>query len=266
MTYIDFSHHDSELSAGTPPEPAQLASEAAPRWRSRILPVVLRVSALLIGVGAGAALFYLPVFAVSQVSVTGARHIVESDVIASLSLVGDNLLSLPVEDLRATLQEEPWVRDAELRRSLPGHVTIVLEERSPSAVWQVGSQSYWVDRDGTVLQVLAQLDRSLPLIKDMSGPDLWPGQKVDPDAVSLALTLTERLPQEMRDEAVFFEYLSYAGIVVETQKGYRARFGVSEDLDWKLAVWRSVIETGESKDLKVGHVDLRFGDRPFFRP
>ena len=268
MNYSDFTYTNRQRSADASPEPSSTPPTREPsvRQRSRVLPFVFRTLALLIGAGAGMALFYLPVFAVSQVSVTGAQRLSESDVIARLSLQGNNLLALPIEDLRAKLMEEPWLRNVELRRSLPGYVTVALEERTPSVVWQTGSQQYWVDKDGTVLEVLRQADTSLPLIKDMDGPDRWAGEKVDADAVGLALALLERLPTEMQDEAKFYEYLSYAGLVVETKKGYRARFGNSVDLEWKLAVWKSVIATGEDKDLKVKHIDLRFGDRPFFRP
>lgn len=253
-----------EQPSFTPPSSASPVREQ--RRGGWIGPLVFRTSALLIGVAAGAALFYLPVFAVSEVKVVGAQRLQEADILQQLSLRGNNLLALPIQDLRAQLLQNPWVQDVELRRSLPGHVTIALEERTPAVVWQVAKEQYWVARDGTVLEAVKLVNPSLPLIKDLNGGTRRSGDRVNADAVVLSLSLVELLPQEVRDEAKFFEYLSYGGIVVETKQGYRARFGDSQDLAWKLAVWKAVLDAADREKLKVGHVDLRFGDRPFFRP
>ena len=53
---------------------------------------------------------------------------------------------------------------------------------------------------------------------------------------------------------------------METDQGKRARFGDAQDFQWKLAVWKAVLKEAEIQNLNAGHVDLRFGDRPFFRP
>lgn len=227
--------------------------------------LLLTFIALVVGLGAGMTFFYFPVLAISQVSVVGTQRLSHQDLLDKLALKGNNLLSLPVEEVRAQLMHDAWVRNVTVRRSLPGSVVVTVEERSPAILWQSGKELYLVDRDGTVLETTKIIDATLPLIKDMDNATHSVGDKLNPDATSLALTLTDRLSQDIKEKAKFFEYLSIGGLVVETDKGHRARFGDSTDLQWKLSTWTAVLKT-ETPSAKVGHIDLRFGDRPFVRP
>ena len=255
-------------ASGTPPSSSDGATSVHPAQqptRRRPLVGLLKLVAILFGVAMGVAAFRLPVFAVTEVDVVGLHHLSEAAILSRVSVQGQNLLALPVEDLTATLTQHPWVRDVEVQRRLMGRVTLFVTEREPAVIWEVGKQQFLIDRDGTVLET-AKGDSPLPLIRDLDGAAPHPGDKLNADAVTLALTLTDILPKEIGQQAKFFEYLSYGGLVVQTDKGKRARFGDSSDVQWKLAVWKGLLQEGETAKLKVGHVDLRFGDRPFFRP
>lgn len=222
-------------------------------------------AAVVLGALIGAAVFRLPVFAVSDVEVVGVRHLSEADILERAALHGQNLLALSIEELEAVFTREPWVRRVDIQRQLPGKITIYVEERRPAAVWEAAKRQFLVDAEGAVLEEV-RTPTLLPVIRDLDGAVPTPGEKKDGDAIALALTLTEVLPRELGQNAKHFEYLSYGGLVVETDKGRRARFGDSSDLQWKLAVWKALLQEGATQNLKVGHVDLRFGDRPFFRP
>lgn len=213
----------------------------------------------------GTAFFRLPAFAVSEVEVVGLNHLSQGTVLERAALQGQNLLAVSVEEVEAALTRDPWVRGVDLQRQLPGRVVLRMEEREPAVVWEVAKRRFLVDRDGTVLEETRGAS-DLPLIRDLDGQAPTPGDKKPVDAVALAITLAEVAPRETGQKVKLFEYLSYGGLVVETEKGRRARFGDASDLQWKLAVWKALLKEGDAQNLKVGHVDLRFGDRPFFRP
>ena len=215
---------------------------------------------MIVGVG----IFRLPTFAVSEVEVWGLRELSEASLLERAPVHGRNILVLPVDQLRTALTQDPWIRRVDIQRYLPGRVAFYVEEREPAVVWQVGDRQFLVDRDGTVLQE-AERAQGLPLVKDLDGPPPRPGERPYDDAVALALSLTQAIPREMGQEADFFEYLSHEGMAVQTKQGERARFGDSSSLLWKLKVWKVILAEGEAQKLDVGHVDLRFGDRPFFR-
>lgn len=223
------------------------------------------VAAMTTSAGLAFLAYHHPVLAVTEVQLTGLQRLAAEPVRDRLSLEGRNILALDLDGAAAALQEDPWVRDVHFQRQLPGRVVVSIGERVPAAVWQSGARFFSTDLDGTVLEELGSAG-ILPVIKDLDGAVPQPGDRIDPDAVALAVRLTDLIPKELGEEARSFEYLSYGGLVVETDKGKRARFGDASDVLWKLAVWKAVLNAASTRRLKAGHVDLRFGDRPFFRP
>jgi len=223
------------------------------------------LAAALIGAGLAFVFYRYPVLAASEEQVSGLQRLPPESVLDRLGLEGRNILSIDLDGAAATLRQDPWVRDVHFQRQLPNRVVLSVEERIPAAVWHAGARFFLIDLDGTILEELSG-PGSLPVVKDLDGSMPQPGDHRDPDAVALAVRLTELLPQEMGESAQSFEYLRYGGLVVETDKGKRARFGDASDVLWKLAIWKAVLKEAGVQHLKAGHVDLRFGDRPFFRP
>lgn len=257
---------------GSPRIPSPVVNQAGivaarlPRpWRYRgWLSLILKIAAVTGGLTIGISVFRSPVFAVSEVEITGLRQLPQSRVAQHFNVQGANILSLQINDLRTAVLRDPWVRNVEVQRRLPGKLSVSIEEREAAAVWQVQGKQYLVDRDGTVLEE-TRSKNSLPIIKDQDGSPPAPGDVRGAEVVALARTLTEVLPVELGEKAVDFEYLSYGGLVVATDKGHRARFGDASDFQWKLAIWKAVLKEAAAQQVKANHIDLRFGDRPFFR-
>ncbi len=245
---------------------AGIAAARLPRpWRYRgWLSLILKIAAVTGGLTIGISVFRSPVFAVSEVEITGLRQLPQSRVAERFNVVGANILALQTEELRAAALKDPWIRSVEGQRRVPGKLSIFVEEREAAAVWQVQGKQYLVDRDGAVLEE-NRGKSSLPVIRDQDGWSPAPGDVRSAGVVALARTLIEVLPVELGEKAVDFEYLSYGGLVVVTDKGHRARFGDASDFQWKLAIWKAVLREADAQQIKANHVDLRFGDRPFFR-
>jgi hypothetical protein len=104
------------------------------------------------------------------------------------------------------------------------------------------------------------------VIDDRGGPvKLLPGDRVDVDAVALAQVLLQRVPEVLGLNVAALEYTPQAGLSLVTDGGYRVVVGDSQNVDFKLAVWRTV-EADLGREAMAGHVlDLRFEDRPSFQ-
>ncbi len=250
-----FDHHaPPPIDEGPPPPPRD--------WGR--LKLALRLMVVLAFGAAGVWLYQSPVFAVSHVEVKGLQHLNEESVLDRVSLTGQNLLNIPTAQIQQTLQEDPWVRRVEVQRQLPNKVTLNVEERSPVAIWEGKGGRFIIDRDGMLIEP-APKSGPLPVLLEMNGPLRQTGGRGDGDAAELAAKLVESLPGAIGQKAKSFEYQANGGLVVETDKGRRARFGDGADFEYKLAVWKALLAKGAVDKLNVGHVDLRFGDRPFFR-
>lgn len=229
------------------------------RWR--------RIGASLAFAGAIAglvALYFSPVLRVQEVEVGGAATVSAADVEARAALDGASLLTANLHAAESRVEELPMVKEATITRAWPQTVRIAIVERTPWAVWQAGSRNYTVDEDGVVLEAAAP--DGAPVISVL-GADvrLEPGQSVDQDAVTLARALTEQVPAELALNVATFEWSGDSGLTLTTDAGYRVVLGDSQDMEYKLAVWRE-IEANLGRESMTGHLlDLRFGDRPSFQ-
>ncbi|WP_416899914.1 MAG: cell division protein FtsQ/DivIB [Minwuia sp.] len=90
--------------------------------------------------------------AVAEVTIEG-RHRAGPDALrAALGVqVGDPILRLDLDEIRARIETIGWVRTAAVSRELPGRLHIRIVERVPFARWQLDGQTSLVDRDGAVI-------------------------------------------------------------------------------------------------------------------
>ena len=229
------------------------------RWR-RIGTVlaVLGVFAGLVG------LYFSPALRVHEIEIGGATTVSTADIEALASLDGASLVTADLSAAESRIEELPMVKAATITRAWPQTVRIAIVERTPWAIWQAGTSAYAVDDEGVVL--VGDAPAGAPVIR-VSGADvgLEPGQVVDQDAVALARSLTERVPAELALNVATFEWSGSKGLTITTDSGYTVVLGDSQDMDYKLAVWRE-IEAQLGRASMTGHVlDLRFGDRPSFQ-
>ena len=229
------------------------------RWRR--IGAVLAITSVFAGL---VAVYFSPALRVHEIEVGGATTVSAADIEALAGLDGVSLLTANLSAAELRIEELPMVKAATITRAWPQTVRIAIVERTPWAVWQTDTRAYAVDNEGVVL--VGDAPEGAPVIS-VSGADvgLKPGQIVDQDAVALARSLTERVPAELALNVATFEWSGDRGLVLTTDSGYRVVLGDSEDMEYKLAVWRE-IEANLGRANMTGHVlDLRFGDRPSFQ-
>ena len=73
------------------------------------------------------------------------------------------------------------------------------------------------------------------------------------------------MPDQLALRITKFEYTPEKGLSVVTDANYRVVIGDSQNVEYKLAVWKTV-EEDIGRGAMAGHVlDLRFRDRPSFQ-
>ncbi len=167
---VDGPAPSSSEAAGTP-------VEAAPKARSPRVEQAARAARFLSGLAlvlgtswgvAWAARQYVmtsPRFAVSDVVVTGNKRRTADELAEEANIVkGKNVFSVDLEEARATLERDPWVKEVTLGRRLPGTLMISVTEREAAALVGLG-ETYLASRDGEVFKRLEAGDPSdLPII------------------------------------------------------------------------------------------------------
>ena len=161
------------LKPKRPPRPPR---DWAGLFRKIFYVTAATVSLVLIVAGGGLmakSLFDSRYFKVSEVRVENESRVTAEE-IAALSDVrlGHNIFELDLPRIGRKIEENPWVKRAEVRRLFPRTVVIRVEERSPKAVINL-DYLYYVDGDGEIFKVL-EADDSLdfPVITGLERKDL----------------------------------------------------------------------------------------------
>jgi cell division protein FtsQ len=95
-------------------------------------------------------------FGAKEVEVSGLRRTRREEVLTAARITPSrNVLSIDAEATARALERLPWVEHATVRRRLPGHVEITLEERTAVAILAAGGE-YLVAPDGTPFKRVVQ--------------------------------------------------------------------------------------------------------------
>jgi cell division protein FtsQ len=232
--------------------------------RRRIRRAALSIGLLAI-VPTLAMVYMSPAARVQNVEVVGASQIDPAEVRSLASLDGDSMLRLDTEGAAQRIRYLPSLKAVRIEQEWPQTVRIIVEERQPWANWQVGDKTYVIDSEGIVLADVSASEGA-PTVIDLTNPvRLVPGDRVDSDAVQLTRLLTVRVPEVVATTPTAYEYSDEKGLALTADVGYRVVIGDSQNVEYKLAVWKKIEET-LGRDSMSGHVlDLRFEGRPAFQ-
>ncbi len=115
-------------------------------------------------------------FAVDQIKVVGNRETSEIDVLDKLDLNGwTSLVGFDAEAARERIATLPWVQDVAVRKVYPHTLEVRLDERTPFAIWQQGSQLSVIERSGNrIAPYSGGRQALLPLIVGYGAPEHAP--------------------------------------------------------------------------------------------
>lgn len=108
---------------------------------------------------------------VARVDVRGSRFLSQGEVRELLGpAVGENILRLDIQDLKARLRVSPWVADATVTRTLPDSLQVDIRERVPLALAEV-DRLYLMDHQGTLIEVYGPRTAGfdLPIVRGLEG-------------------------------------------------------------------------------------------------
>ncbi len=108
---------------------------------------------------------------VGRVEVRGSHFLSEGEVREMLGpAVGENILNLDIEALKARLRASPWVADARVGRTLPDTLKVEIRERVPLALAEC-ERLYLMDGDGGLIDIYGPRTAAfdLPIVRGLQG-------------------------------------------------------------------------------------------------
>lgn len=246
------------------------------RRLGRALAVALRLGRIILLLAGAAAvvaaavqwLLTSPRFAVAVVEVQGTSRLSPAEVREAAAISpGENLFRLNAEEVVARLRQLGPVKRAEVIRSFPNRVTVVVEERVPFTLAQAG-RLYWLDEDGVSLgpEPRAVTPR-LPVITGIRPEETRSGGAAAEDAraaVSLIRSML-RTGSPLTREISEIDMSGADGPILYTVDGVEVRLGT---VDWedRLGRLEGVLAQIRSLGEPMEYVDLRFRGQVVFKP
>jgi cell division protein FtsQ len=218
-------------------------------------------------------------FQVRTVHVHGNVLLSQQEIDNTAAVLGANIFWVNRAAVASRLGTLPLVKHATIEISLPDTVDIQLVERQPVGFWASGGQTYLVDNEGVILRAVdaetAQIRAcagqlcdpavgALPSVADTEPGTVAPGDRVDTSVLTSSAQLNSLLPS-IGIHPTGFEWSRDSGLEVPTADGWRARFDQAGNLAQEVAELRAIRDELTRTRTSAGLIDVRFGDRSYFR-
>ena len=208
---------------------------------------------------------------VDRIVIHGNQRLSQGDVLAILTgLRGESLLWTDLDRWRRRLLASPWVRDAELRRSLPSTIDIAIAEREPIGIGRVNGDMYLVDDRGVIIDQYgpqyAQFD--LPMIDGLSASPAEGGTMTDGARAELAARVIAAVAARpgiaRRLSQIDVSDAHNASVILSGDPAV-IRLGDDRFLP-RVEAYLQLAPALRERVNEIDYVDLRFDDRIYVRP
>jgi cell division protein FtsQ len=244
-------------------------------WRRILLPLaryaLLAAFALYATYAGASVVANAHALQVNRIVVHGNERLSKDDVLAAIAgLKGENIVWTDLDLWRRRLLATPWVRAAELRRSLPSTVDVAIAERQPMGIARLSGEMYLVDDNGIVIDQYGAryADLDLPIIDGLGSAPSENGLMTDEARAGLAArviaavaakpAIAKRLSQiDVSDTHDVSVILNGDEAVV--------RLGEDQFLQ-RLQSYLDLAPALRERVADIDYVDLRFDDRVYVRP
>ena len=208
-------------------------------------------------------------FAVTSIEVTGQSRLNRDDIVTAAGISpGANLFTLDPREIVARLETLPQIRRAEVIRTFPDRVTLVVEERRPFTVVHA-ERLHWIDEEGVSLGVESRaVALSTPVLSGLRAEDLGVnGQREASERANVAISLLHLL---LRSKSSLIGQISEIdvsrpeGPVLYTVDGVEVRLGKD---DWEARIGRLqgvLAQLGAARETATS-IDLRFRNQVVLR-
>lgn len=245
------------------------------RWATAVVAATAVLSASVYGcyrlvkVAAAKLVRDNPRFAIAQIVVHNDGALTPQQVVAFAGVaVGQNLLSLDLDQVRRNLELLPLVRQVEVRRVLPDKLFIRLQERIAVARLRGPADAeFLVDRSGYVMKPIRLTDGTLirpqavgpvPTFTGVSLADVRVGQRAQSEQIYRALELLDRLEQSAAGAMMEVDSIDLSRprhLTLSTRQRTVVRFD-PEDFTQQLRRLSAILSWAMQRQRVVASVDL----------
>lgn len=245
--------------------------------RNKRIKLVIKLF-LLLAVITGIIIYLMlsPVFNIKNIKVEGNSQITSEQIISLSKIQKDiNLFSVSNKDTISSIKENPYIKTVKVKRTLPDTITLVITERTTRFILEYGSSYAYIDNQGYILEISANIKEGLPKIigYKTSQEEIIPGNRLieeDLEKLNNVLKITSVAKNNLidglittiniQDENNYSLYLeqeqktvylgdcssldtkmTYVKVILEKEKGHAGEIFVNMDLNEKNPYFREKV-------------------------
>lgn len=223
--------------------------------------------------------FYLRV-----IPVEGVASIPPTEIVEASGLGGAHIFSADPVEAAEKIVQVPGVISATVGLEWPNSAIIRIKEDTPIAVWEQGSERYWVNAAGQLVPARVDVPGLLHIRADVveaESSESAPADELEEEGTEEAAseevnaeTTLPFVPDEVLEGALALrelrpniDVLSYdisGGLSYEDGRGWRVYFGTGADMAQKLAVYETLVEHLLAREETPVYISVSNEEKPFY--
>jgi len=230
----------------------------------------LGILALAVFIGIFYSLFFLEVFQIEKIIVTGEKKVAKQE----LELLVEERLesrilffktkSIFAVDLKQIkkdiLSHFPQIAEVEVSRGFFDTVNVAVIERQALASWCQEENCFLLDNEGIIFEQIPEAKPGLILVKTKPGSAELGERVIEKEKLSQILEINSKLATEVKISVKEVSLISEERLNMKTFAGWQIYFNLKGNLDWQLTELKMVLEKQippERRD-ELEYIDLRF--------
>ena len=219
-------------------------------------------------------------FYLTTIPVEGTITIPPSEIVSMSGLAGSHIFAADPHEAATRIAELPGVVSTKVKLAWPNEVYIEIVEDSPIAIWQEGSEQFWITKESQLIPArtpaigLLTIEYEVPptpsVTESLDGEE---AVSADVDTASTEANVGF-IPQDvlmgalqlrqLRPNIDKLYYRPSGGLSYQDGRGWRAYFGNGTDMNQKLVVYETIIADLAARGIQPQYVSVSNQEKPYY--
>ncbi|MBC8499261.1 MAG: FtsQ-type POTRA domain-containing protein [Candidatus Atribacteria bacterium] len=201
---------------------------------------------------------------IGEIVIRGNDYLSEDEILYRAKIkLGENTFKVDLKESKNFLMQEPWVKEAEIKRVIPNKIIISIKERKVAAFVCIGDEYFASSKEGIVLSNIVKTEEEfvLPLILGLEISEIKIGEIIDKPEFKTALESINSaeviLPKKFSQVVILS---SDDFMICNKDDTLKVRVNGPEEIINKENLLREALEKIKREKLSVEYIDVRFKD------
>jgi hypothetical protein len=221
-------------------------------------------------------------FYLTTIPVEGTVTIPPSEIVSVSGLAGAHVFAADPNEAATRIAELPGVVSSKVKLAWPNEVYIEIVEDSPIAIWQEGSEQYWITKDSQLIPArtraigLLTIEYEVPPTPSVIAESLDSEETANLEEETAVSTeanvgfipedvlLGALQLRQLRPNIDKLYYRPSGGLSYQDGRGWRAYFGDGTDMNQKLVVYETIIADLLARGIQPQYVSVSNQGKPYY--